>query len=102
MKFWQKTYVLTLVLFLVCLNGGIFALVRYTYSGLAEAEERTCRAQFAYLAQMLEAALEDDVLSEGGSDAAVQIMDVFGKHYRSQGPRSGRGLPAVGQDRHHG
>ena len=87
MKFWQKTYVLTLVLFLVCLNGGIFALVRYTYSGLAEAEERTCRAQFAYLAQMLEAALEDDVLSEGGSDAAVQIMDVFGKHYRSQGIR---------------
>jgi len=87
MKFWQKTYLFTLALVLLCQGGGIFALARYTYGGMTNAEENACRAQFVYLSRLLEAALEGVDPAEGGEEKAWQILDVFGKHYHKSGIR---------------
>ena len=54
MKFWQKTFLLTLALFLVCLNGGIFALTYYTYREAVMAEEATGTEQYLYIARTLD------------------------------------------------
>ncbi|MBR4053959.1 MAG: HAMP domain-containing histidine kinase [Clostridia bacterium] len=87
MKFWQKTYLFTLILVLLCQGGGIFALARYTYGGMTNAEENACRAQFVYLSRLLEAALEGVDPAEGEEQYLWQNLDVFGKHYGKSGIR---------------
>lgn len=45
MKFREKTYIITLILFLVFLNAGIFSLAVYTYHSNAEASKEVCCAE---------------------------------------------------------
>ena len=54
MRFWQKTYIFTLVLFLVCLNVGVLSLTVYTYRKNVEAAETATAAEQYYVAMCFE------------------------------------------------
>ncbi len=84
MKLWQKTYLLTLILFLVCLNAGILALTYDTYGERIKAEEDVCRAEQTALVRSLARDL-DTLLSAGGGTSVGLLMDSYGKQYADQG-----------------
>ena len=84
MKFWQKTYLLTLILFLLCLNIGILSLTVYTYRKNIEATEITASAEQNYIALSFER--DHDSLMSDNPDATVTLlMQSFGVHYGNKG-----------------
>lgn len=58
MKFWQKTFICTLVLFLVCFGSGIAALAVFFNGQLVENCENTCLAEQFYIAKSFSADCE--------------------------------------------
>lgn len=86
MRFWQKTYLLTLILFLLCLNAGIFSLAYYNYYESVEAAEDACRAENDYIAKSLERDYAD-MLSAGSAASPALLMQLYGTHYSAQGIR---------------
>ena len=54
MRFWQKTYIFTLAIFLICLNIGILSLTLYTYRKNMEAVETAVAAEQYYVAMSFE------------------------------------------------
>lgn len=45
MKFFERTYLFTLLLFLLFLNGCVFALAYYTHTGNVQAEQQVCQSK---------------------------------------------------------
>lgn len=86
MRFWQKTFLLTLVLFLLCLNAGIFSLAYYTYQRNVSAVEDACRAENDYIARSFERDYFDMFVAGKGTDP-VLLMKSYGTHYLTQGIR---------------
>lgn len=86
MRFWHKTFLLTLVLFLLCLNAGIFSLAYYTYQKNVSAVEDACRAENDYIARSFERDYFDVIIAGKGTDP-VLLMRSYGTHYLSQGIR---------------
>lgn len=83
MRFWRKTYIFTLILFLVCLNAGIFSLAYYTYYKNVEAAEDSCRSEQYYIAKSFERDYED--MNAAGSGASpTLLMQSYGKYYMTQ------------------
>lgn len=84
MRFWQRTYLLTLVLFLLCLNAGILSLTVYTYRKNVQAVETAVAAEQHYIAMCFERDFVD--LTEDSPDASVSLlMQSFCTHYQSKG-----------------
>ncbi len=84
MRFWQKIYLFTLALFLVCLNIGILSLTVYTHRKNAEAAEASVKAEQYYAAMSFER--DYNALTE--SDASISpslLMQSYGAHYGSKG-----------------
>ena len=86
MRFWHKTFLLTLALFLLCLNAGIFSLAFYTYQKNVSAVEDSCRAENDYIARSFERDYFDRIVAGKGTDPAV-LMKSYGAHYLQQGIR---------------
>lgn len=84
MRFWQKTYIFTLILFLVCLNGGIMSLAAYTYRQNVEATEATVTAEQYYIARSFERDFTD-LMNSGGNTSPTLLMQSYGNHYKSKG-----------------
>ena len=80
MKFWQKTYLLTLLLFLVFLNGGIFSLAVYTNSKTMDSAIAAARSEQYYIAGSLERDIEDTGANESES-RRLQIIQSYGSFY---------------------
>ena len=59
MRFWQKTYLFTLALFLLCLNIGILSLTAYTYQKNVETTEAAVAAEQSYIVKSFERDYED-------------------------------------------
>lgn len=57
-NFWQKAYLVTLVLFLAVLGICVFALADYTYGETVEGTEKNCITEAAYIRKTLELELE--------------------------------------------
>ncbi len=83
MKFWQKTYLVTLTLFLVFLNVGLFTIGYFTYQNNIKTAENNCRAEY------------DSILSSLVSDHASlskinerqgmeKLAKSYGEHYKKQ------------------
>ncbi len=51
MKFFERTYLFTLLLFLLFLNGGVFSLAIYTHDSSVTAAEQVCRSEEYYISQ---------------------------------------------------
>lgn len=84
MRFWQRTYLLTLVLFLLCLNAGILSLTVYTYRKNVQAVETAVAAEQHYIAMCFERDFAD--LTQSSPDASVSLlMQSFCTHYQGKG-----------------
>ena len=84
MRFWQKTYIFTLVLFLVCLNVGVLSLTVYTYRKNVEAAETATAAEQYYVAMCFERDYRDMTESNAYSNPSL-LMQSFGVYYRKKG-----------------
>ncbi len=84
MRFWQKTYIFTLVLFLICLNVGILSLTVYTYQKNVEATEIAVIAEQYYVAMSFERDFENMTESNSYSSPSL-LMQSFGTYYANKG-----------------
>ena len=84
MRFWQKTYMLTLVLFLVCLNASIISLTLFTHSKSVLAAEESAGAEEYYIARSFERDLED-MLASGAGQSPSLLMNSYGNYYDDRG-----------------
>ncbi len=80
MRFWQKIYVLTLVLFLVCLNVGIFSLAAITHRKNVDSMETTAKGEYNYIAMTF----ERDYNDVGGTNVSL-LMKTYVNHYKDKG-----------------
>ena len=80
MKFFEKTYLLTLVLFLVFLNGCVLMLSLYSYENRVEATEQVCLSEQYAIRQAFEADWDG---VGNGSDLVLQTT--YGNFYRKKG-----------------
>ena len=84
MRFWQKTYIFTLILFLFCINIGVLSLTVYTHSKNVQSAEATASAEQYYVAMSFERDYSD--LMEMNQNASpTLLMQTFGAHYKSKG-----------------
>lgn len=84
MRFWQKTYLFTLTLFLICLNVGILSLTVYTYQKNVEATETAVAAEQYYVAKSFERDYKQ--LTENNSYGSPSLlMQTFGAYYEDKG-----------------
>ena len=84
MRFWQKTYIFILVIFLICLNAGILSLTLYTYQKNIEATETAVSAEQYYIAMSFER--DYDALMETNINASPSLlMQSYGAHYSEKG-----------------
>ncbi len=84
MRFWQKTYILTLILFLVCLNAGIISLTLFTYSKSVRSAEESAGAEQFYVARSFERDLED-MLAASRLQSPSLLMTSYGNYYDDRG-----------------
>ncbi len=84
MRFWQKTYIFTLALFLLCLNLGILSLTVYTYRKNVDATETAVTAEQYYVAMSFERDFEDMTEAHSYSSPSL-LMQSFGTYYRGKG-----------------
>ena len=84
MRFWHKTYILTLLLFLVCLNTGIMTLAVYTYQKNVETIEASATAEQHYITRSFENDYQS-MLNAGGMANPPLLMQSYGNHYESKG-----------------
>ena len=84
MRFWQKTYIFTLVLFLICLNVGILSLTVYTYQKNVETTETAVTAEQYYVAMSFERDYKDMTESNSYSSPSL-LMQSFGTYYANKG-----------------
>ena len=84
MRFWQKTYIFTLVLFLICLNVGILSLTVYTYQKNVEVTETAVTAEQYYVAMSFERDYKDMTESNSYSSPSL-LMQSFGTYYANKG-----------------
>ena len=80
MKFFEKTYLLTLVLFLVFLNGCVLMLSLYSYENRVEATEQVCLSEQYTIEQAFEA--DWDGL---GNASDLLLQTTYGNFYRKKG-----------------
>lgn len=86
LKFWQKTFILTLIIFLVSLNVGVFSLALYTYRRDLESERAGCRAEVYYIARAFERDYAD--LTSAGEGADISLLaDSYCSFYAKRGVR---------------
>lgn len=84
MRFWQKTYVFTLVLFLICLNVGVLSLTVYTNSKNVTAAEEAAKAEQYYIAMSFERDFGD--LKDAGRFTNISLlMKSYGVYYSGKG-----------------
>lgn len=84
MRFWQKTYVFTLALFLLCLNVGVLSLTVYTYRKNVESTESAVAAEQYYVAKSFERDYNDLTESQPYASPSL-LMQSFGTHYKNKG-----------------
>ncbi len=80
MKFREKTYLVTLLLFLTVLNTGIYLLAFYTHKSGVKAAESICFAEERVIAE----AVADDIayLKEGANEQLVFLS--YGSFYKEK------------------
>ncbi len=80
MRFWQKTYLLTLALFLFCLNTGIFGLAYYIYNENVRLAEKAAGGAASYA--ML--SFERDMRDISAQNSVTLLMQSYGGYYKNR------------------
>lgn len=81
-KFFERTYLTTLILFLIFLNGAVLMLTLYSHERRIEASEQICLAEQYTLTEAFEADWDGH---GNGSDYILQIA--YGDFYRQKNAR---------------
>ena len=108
LKFREKTYLVTLVLFLLFLNTGIFSLAFYTYQSNMDSAEELCREEerviaeaFAkdveYLVQDSRRQLIIEYYGEFYADKGIRLAFIEGDEAKFSNLPEGLGIPAAGK-----
>lgn len=79
MKFFERTYLLTLLLFLLFLNGGVFALAVYTHGNSVSAAEQVCRSEEYYISQTF---AQD--FAATGETGKMPLLETYVSFYRQK------------------
>ncbi len=82
-RFWHKTYLWTLALFLLCLNAGILSLAVYTHQKNVETASVSAASQYQYIVGSFET--DYDVLMQNGGASPSLLVQTYGAHYRGKG-----------------
>ena len=82
MKFWQKTFIFTLCLFLVCFAAGVFSVALFFNQQLNESCESTCLAEQFYIVKSFAADSEYTVATGGSVD---ELIMSYCDYYSSEG-----------------
>ena len=83
MRFWQKAYIFSLALFLVCLYVGIFILALFTYNNSVENAERVCRAEQNYIEMSFVRDYNAMIDAGRGANPSI-LMQSYGNYYKKQ------------------
>ena len=83
-RFWKKTYILTLLLFLFCLYAGLFSLAFYTYGKEVDNAEDACRYEQSYIVRSFERDYAD-LTSQGGETSPSLLMNSYDRYYSKEG-----------------
>ncbi len=81
LKFREKTYLITLVLFLLFLNAGIFSLAYYSYQNSMDGAESLCRQEERVIAE----AFEKDCEFLNHVSSQWILMRSYGEFYSNNG-----------------
>lgn len=79
MKFFERTYLLTFILFLLFLNTAVFVLAMYTFHNNIEAAENVCSTEFLSITD----AFEKDYEYTGAQSAGL-LQATYGKFYKGK------------------
>ncbi len=79
-KFFERTYLTTLILFLIFLNGAVLTLTLYSHERRMDATEQICLTEQYAICQAFEADYDG---RGGGSDYILQVA--YGDFYREKG-----------------
>ena len=86
MKYWQKTYVATLLLFLVALNVSAFLMYRAALNTSLSAERERGFAEHGFIAGSLENDIASVTSRSGGSSAGLSaLFQSYAEYYMRQG-----------------
>ncbi len=85
MRFWQKTYIFTLILFLLCLNIGILSLTVYTSRKNVDTVESAVKAEQYYIAMNFERDNTHLVTTNTNLASPSLLMQSFGNYYSKKG-----------------
>lgn len=84
MRFWQKTYLFTLILFLICMNAGVLSLTIYTHNKNTQTLISNATAQQHYIALSFERDYKD-LLSFSYNSSPELLMQSYCNHYGKTG-----------------
>ena len=82
MKFWQKTFILTLALFLLCFGSGVFSIAVFFNGQLTRNCEDTCLAEQFYIARSFAADSEYTVAT---GNSMSELMMSYCEYYSADG-----------------
>ena len=82
MKFWQKTFILTLALFLLCFGIGIFTIAEFFNGQLTENCENTCLSEEFYIARSF---ASDSEYTAATGNSMSELMMSYCEYYADDG-----------------
>lgn len=82
MKFWQKTFILTLALFLLCFGVGVFSIAVFFNGQLVANCEKTCLAEQFYIAKSFSA---DSEYTAATGNSMSELMMSYCEYYSEDG-----------------
>ena len=82
MKFWQKTFIFTLALFLICFGIGIFTIAEFFNGQLTENCENTCLAEEFYIVRSFAA---DSEYTAATGNSMTELMMSYCEYYADDG-----------------
>lgn len=92
MKFWQKTFLATLALFLVAFDVGIFMLADMSYKNSMQSEQQKCLGEHYFITSAISKDMDAVAQREGSYDqpedmeaAYRSLCETYGEYYISQG-----------------
>ncbi len=84
MRFWQKTYVFTLCLFLLCLNAGVLSLSVYTYQKSVNATESAFAAEQYFIKRSFEMDYAEMTRASKNQSPSL-LMQTYSAYYEQKG-----------------
>ncbi len=86
MKFWQKTFLATLALFLIAFDIGIFMIADISYKNSIESEKAKALGEHFFISRSLNRDLETILAREGDQSQALHTLyQSYGNYYSKQG-----------------